>query len=75
MGRVAVEIDEEAARRVMMRYGLRTIESAVDLALRRLDLAPMTKAEAIAMQGSGWEASLDDLRGPPRSSDPPQPSG
>jgi metal-responsive CopG/Arc/MetJ family transcriptional regulator len=37
--------------------------AAIDLALRRLDLEPMSRAEALAMQGTGWEGDLEELRG------------
>lgn len=62
MGRTNIEIDEAMIRRVMRRYGLRTKREAVDLALRRLDVAPMTREEALAMQGTGWEGDLDAMR-------------
>jgi Arc/MetJ family transcription regulator len=39
-----------------------TKRAAVDLALRRLDLEPMTGDEALAMRGTGWEGELDELR-------------
>jgi len=63
MARTNVEIDEELARRVMRRYGLRTKRAAIDLALRRLDLEPMSREEALAMRGTGWEGDLEELRG------------
>jgi Arc/MetJ family transcription regulator len=63
MGRTNVEIDDELIARVMDRYGLTTKRAAVELALRRLDLEPMTREEALAMQGTGWEGDLDELRG------------
>ncbi|MGH2715831.1 MAG: type II toxin-antitoxin system VapB family antitoxin [Thermoleophilaceae bacterium] len=63
MARTNVEIDEQLVRRVMRRYGLRTKRSAIDLALRRLDLEPMSRDEALSMRGSGWEGDLGELRG------------
>jgi Arc/MetJ family transcription regulator len=62
MGRTNVEIDDEVIARVMRRYRLPTKRAAVDLALRRLDLEPMSREEALAMRGSGWDADLDELR-------------
>jgi Arc/MetJ family transcription regulator len=62
IGRTNVEIDDELITRVMRRYGLPTKRAAVDLALRRLDLEPMTRDEALAMRGTGWEGDLDELR-------------
>lgn len=63
IGRTNVEIDEELVQRVMRRYGLSTKRSAIDLALRRLDLEPMSRDEALAMRGSGWDGDLEELRG------------
>lgn len=62
MGRTNIEIDERLIERVMGRYGLPTKRAAVDFALRRLDVQPMTTAEALAMRGSGWNAELAELR-------------
>jgi len=50
----------------MRRYGLRSKRSAIDLALRRLDLEPMSRDEVLAMRGSGWDGDLEDLRDFPR---------
>jgi Arc/MetJ family transcription regulator len=63
MARTNVDIDEQLVQRVMRRYGLRTKRSAIDLALRRLDVEPMSGEEALAMRGSGWEGDLEELRG------------
>jgi Arc/MetJ family transcription regulator len=69
MARTNVAIDEKLVSRVMRRYGLRTKRAAIDLALRRLDLEPMSRDEALAMRGTGWEGDLDEMRGGyPRSS-------
>jgi Arc/MetJ family transcription regulator len=62
IGRTNVEIDERLIQRVMRRYGLTTKRAAVDFALRRLDVEPMTREEALAMQGTGWEGDLEQLR-------------
>jgi Arc/MetJ family transcription regulator len=61
--RTNIDIDERLIARVMRRYGLTSKRAAVDLALRRLDLEPMTREEALAMRGRGWEGDLDELRG------------
>jgi Arc/MetJ family transcription regulator len=67
MARTNIEIDDELVGRVMSRYGLRTKRAAVDLALRRVDVEPMSREEALAMRGSGWEGDLERLRaGQPR---------
>ena len=62
MGRTNIEIDDGLVSRVMRRYGLPTKRAAVDLALRRLDLEPMSREEALAMRGTGWEGDLGELR-------------
>jgi len=63
MARTNIEIDEEVIQRVMRRYGLKTKRAAVDLALRRLDRAPMSKEEALSMRGRrAWEGDLDEMR-------------
>ena len=63
MGRTNVEVDDAVIERVMRRYGLRTKRAAIDLALRRLDIEPMSREEALAMRGRGWEGDLEELRG------------
>jgi len=62
MTRTNVEIDEQLVRRVMDRYGLRTKRSAIELALQRLDIEPMSREEALAMRGAGWSGDLAELR-------------
>ena len=62
MARTNVDVDEALIDRVMRRYGLATKRAAIDLALRRLDLEPMSRDEALALRGSGWEADLEQLR-------------
>lgn len=62
MSRTNVEIDDQLVTRVMTRYGLRTKRAAIDLALRRLDIEPMSRDEALAMRGTGWFGDLDELR-------------
>jgi Arc/MetJ family transcription regulator len=62
VARTNIEIDEQLIRRVMARYGLKTKREAVDFALRRLDREPMTLEEALAMEGTGWEGNLEELR-------------
>jgi Arc/MetJ family transcription regulator len=60
--RTNIEIDQQLVARVMRRYGLRTKRAAVELALRRLDIDPMTPEEALAMRGTGWSGDLAELR-------------
>lgn len=66
--RTNIDIDDEVVARVMRRFGLKTKKAAVDFALRRLDIEPLSKEEALAMRGRhGWIGDLDEMRGPPRS--------
>lgn len=67
MARTNVDIDDDLIGRVMRRHGLASKREAVDYALRRLDVTPMTREQALAMQGSGWDGDLDELRGPDRA--------
>jgi Arc/MetJ family transcription regulator len=50
--RTNIEIEDTYVRMIMERYGLRTKTEAVDLALRHLAGVPMTREEALAMEGS-----------------------
>jgi len=72
MARTNVDIDGELIGRVMRRHGLASKREAVDFALRRVDVAPMTREQALAMQGSGWDGELDEMRGPDRVADLPR---
>jgi Arc/MetJ family transcription regulator len=62
MARTNIDLDGELVRQAMQRYGLRTKREAVDFALRRLVVEPMTKEEALAMEGTGWEGDLIEMR-------------
>jgi Arc/MetJ family transcription regulator len=67
MSRTNVDIDDEACERVMAMYRLQTKREAINLALRKLAYPPMTKEEALAMEGTGWgwvgEEDPQDLSG------------
>lgn len=63
MSRTNIDLDDALVERVMRRYRVATKRAAIDLALRRLDLEPMSREEALEMQGTGWEGDLDELRG------------
>jgi Arc/MetJ family transcription regulator len=53
--RTNIEIEDEYVQAIMRRYGLRTKTEAVDLALRRTaGEIPMTKEEALAMEGANF---------------------
>lgn len=66
MGRTNIEIDDGLIERAMKLHGLSTKRAAVDLALRQLVGAPMSREEALDMEGSGWAGELADLRRPDR---------
>ena len=51
--RTNIELDDDAVAAVMRRYSLRTKTEAVAMALARLAGAPMTREEALAMEGAG----------------------
>jgi Arc/MetJ family transcription regulator len=65
MGRTNIDIDDELVEKAMKRYRLESKRAAVDLALRRLVGEPMTKEEALAMEGTGWSGDLDEMRDEP----------
>jgi Arc/MetJ family transcription regulator len=62
MGRTNIEIDDDLIARAMQLYRLPSKREAVDLALRKLVGEPMSREEALAMEGSGWGGDLDEIR-------------
>jgi Arc/MetJ family transcription regulator len=66
MVRTNIEIEDTYVRAIMDRYGVHTKTAAVDLALRSLAGQPMTREQALAMQGAHAisEAPVD---APPRA--------
>lgn len=62
MTRTNIELDDDLVSRVMRRYGLPSKRAAVDLALRRLAGDPLSRDEALALEGSGWEGDLEEMR-------------
>jgi Arc/MetJ family transcription regulator len=63
VSRTNIELDDRLVEMAMQRYGLKTKREAVQLALERLVGGVMTKEEALAMQGFGWEGDLDAIGG------------
>jgi Arc/MetJ family transcription regulator len=61
MARTNIELDDDLVARGMRIYGFSTKRELVDYALRRL-VPTMSREEALAMQGSGWEGDLDEMR-------------
>jgi Arc/MetJ family transcription regulator len=57
----------DLVEKVMEEYGLADEESAIRFALRRAADPPLGRDEILAMEGTGWEGDLDDLR---RADDP-----
>ena len=62
MTRTNLELDDELVTLAMRRYGLPSRRAAVEFALRRLVGETMTRHEAMAMEGSGWDADLEAMR-------------
>ncbi|HHW84454.1 MAG TPA: type II toxin-antitoxin system VapB family antitoxin [Actinomycetales bacterium] len=62
MARTNIEIDDELIAEAMRRFQLPTKRAAVDFALRRLVGPVMSREEMLAMEGSGWDGDLDELR-------------
>lgn len=50
--RTNIELEDDDVRAIMDRYGLRTKTAAVALALRHLAGQPMTREQALAMEGA-----------------------
>ena len=64
VARTNIDIDEALIARVMREHRLPTKRAAVDFALRRVVVEPMTVDEALAMRGTGWKGDLDAMRRP-----------
>ena len=62
--RTNIEIDDDTVRTVMERFSIRTKTEAVDLALRHLAGQPMTRQEALAMQGANAIGELPSETAP-----------
>lgn len=65
MSRTNIDIDDDLVEKAMKMYRLATKRAAVNLALRRLVVEPMTKEEVLAMRGTGWDGDLDEMRNEP----------
>jgi Arc/MetJ family transcription regulator len=62
VARTNIDIDDELVTRAMRLYRVSSKREAVDLALRRLVGEPLDREGALALEGSGWAADLDELR-------------
>jgi len=67
--RLELEVKEELLEAVRERYHLSSQRAAVEFALRRAAVKPMSKEEALAMEGAGWDGDLGAMR----SGDPGHP--
>ena len=63
MSRTNIDLDDALVEMAMQRYGLKTKREVVQLALENLVGGVMTKEQALAMEGSGWDGDLDEVRG------------
>ncbi|MGH8942281.1 MAG: type II toxin-antitoxin system VapB family antitoxin [Acidimicrobiia bacterium] len=63
MSRTNIELDDTLIEMAKRRYGLKTKREVVQLALERLVGGVMTKEQALAMEASGWDGDLDEIRG------------
>ena len=62
VSRTNIDIDDRLVAEVIRRYRLASKREAVDLALRRLAGAPLTRDQALGLEGSGWEGDLAEMR-------------
>ena len=62
--RTNIRLDDEKIAIIMRRYGLKTKSSAVEMALDYLAGQPMTREEALAMEGSHAVDELPEDTGP-----------
>jgi Arc/MetJ family transcription regulator len=63
VSRTNIDLDDRLVEMAMERYGLRTKKEVVDLALHRLVGGVMSREEALAMEGFGWEGDLAEIGG------------
>lgn len=61
MSRTNIEIDDALVEAAQRMYRLDSKRSAVDLALRRLVGEGLSRDEALALQGSGFDFTNDEI--------------
>jgi Arc/MetJ family transcription regulator len=61
MSRTNIEIDDDLIATAQRLYRLTSKRSAVDLALRRLIGEPLTMDDALALQGTGFDYTNDQV--------------
>ena len=59
---IEARVTEHDVEAVRQRHKLRNWKAAVEEAVCRQAIVPMTKEEALAMQGVGWDGDLDEMR-------------
>ena len=64
MSRTNVDIDDEACAQVMRMYQLESKRDAINLALRKLAIEPMTLDEQLAMRGYWSDRPDEDFNHP-----------
>lgn len=62
MGRINIDVNDELISQAMHRSGRSTPDEAVDYALRNLVGSRLTREQMLAMEGTGWDGDLDQLR-------------
>ncbi|MEX1126339.1 MAG: type II toxin-antitoxin system VapB family antitoxin [Acidimicrobiia bacterium] len=63
MSRTNIDLDDRLVEMAMQRYGLHTKREVVDLALRRLVGGVLSREQALAMEGFGWDGDLAEFGG------------
>lgn len=61
MTRTNIDLDDALVETAMRRFRLDSKRAAVQLALEKLVGEPMTRVEVLAMQGSGFEFTNDEV--------------
>ena len=59
--RTNIDLDDDLVELAMRRYRLDSKRAAVQLALEKLVGEPMTRAEVLAMQGTGFDLTNDEV--------------
>ena len=62
MSRTNIDLPDDLVERAMRAYRLETKRDAVVLALQQLVGEPMTRDQMLAMEGSGFDRDLDEIR-------------
>jgi Arc/MetJ family transcription regulator len=60
--RVELDVKEDLLDAVRTRYHLTSRRAAIEFALRRAAVKPMSKEEALAMEGVGWGGDIEEMR-------------